>query len=267
MQVDRRRPGPAHRPEGPDPHRRPGARPHRRAAPGERHPPRSGPHRRRRLPPAPARGAGALHPPGGRPGQGVGRAEGARADERRPTARSSTTRSTRSTACAPCPRARSPAAGWSSSPSDRRRRPRSILRCSRSSTVPRSSATSVARSSRGHIRHARASRRSVGRVPGRALDLGSGGGLPGLVLARSGLTRRWRCSTAAAPGRRSSPKRSKSSSGRPSRRSWWATGPRWPATIRCVGRVRPRGRAVVRTAGGHRRVRGAVPRRSAASSW
>ena len=27
--------------------------PHRRAAPGQRHPPRSGPHRRRRLPPAP----------------------------------------------------------------------------------------------------------------------------------------------------------------------------------------------------------------------
>jgi 16S rRNA (guanine527-N7)-methyltransferase len=42
-----------------------------------------------------------------------------------------------------------------------------------------------------HLAHARAFAAAVGRMPGRGLDLGSGGGLPGLVLASVWPASRW----------------------------------------------------------------------------
>ena len=191
LAVDRRRPRPAHRPEGRDPPGRAGAVP------------QHAPAHAARARPTPASGStsAATAPGAGRRSRRfvrTGRRRRASPAARRrrssrwprPTARSCTTPSTTSTACTRCPRARTPAAGSSSSPTrgpaTGRGGPAPATRGLRRAAgagprpgVPRARARSTPTSTTPAVFVAALGGRRTGTV----VDLGSGGGVPGLVLA------------------------------------------------------------------------------------
>ena len=258
-----RRSRPADRPQGSDPASGAGARPHRRAAAGDRHPPRSGAHRRRRLPAAPAGGARAVRAAGRRGRHRLGRAEGARADaSRRPQGRARRGQRARRSR-PPRPRARSPAAGWSScraapssSPDRLGSRP-SLVEWRRAQQLgflgPGRSRASTSEHA-GRFRRGRGcsrlgARPGLGRRRARAWRWRPGGRTSRWVSARcrrasGGVPRRCR---PAARARRTG--------------SRCGTRPAEDAASdeHLPGLVRPRRRSLVRTAGSGRRMRGAVP--------
>ena len=267
--------GAAGRPAGRDAPGARGGRAGRRAAHGRRAQ-RLAPRRRRRVPGAPARGAGRRSPAQvADEVRDSGERAGARADERRrPQGRArhrrrdrrcrDDVRGRRAPAPGGDPARREPGAAESAvRPSGARRR--------RSSERARRSGSSGPGPVEPHLAPRRglrrgAPRRRSARRPARFADLGTGGGVPGLVLAVRWPERRGvLVEPSAAGAARSRGPRSRARAGRPGRGRSRA-GPRTSAHEPDLpGALRAGDRPELRRAGGHRRDRGRARRGRAGS--